>query len=380
MTTINIFEAANQFGYADVLLALDAQNARLVSLSPTLLQVQLDQFLFSGFGNFILSGQQLIGGTLQSYQLRANGVLVGEVRDFDISVTFLATASEDQINRALTAGDDTVTSAWNQGDVFETFGGNDSITLGSGDDTVDGGSGTDRFIVQSDFAKTKVTLLGDALRLDGPQGLDTIRNIETLQFQDQTFTLSVGTIAPENLTGDSNPALLRDLMFGGGADDGMSGGDGADIINGGGGFDNISGDQGRDLLIGDGGFDALNGGSGSDRLLGGAGRDTLKGDGGNDRLAGQKGKDTLIGGRGDDSLTGGGGKDTFQFRKGHGNDTITDFTIGVDKVIIGLGANRFSQLDFEKQGTNVLVSFADVEILFENIALSALNDSSNFFL
>ncbi|HWK97461.1 MAG TPA: hypothetical protein VNR39_18755, partial [Pseudolabrys sp.] len=40
--------------------------------------------------------------------------------------------------------------------------------------------------------------------------------------------------------------------------------------------------------------------------------------------------DKLAGGSGNDTLTGGGGADTFVFHANFGNDTITDFTAGVD--------------------------------------------------
>ena len=58
-------------------------------------------------------------------------------------------------------------------------------------------------------------------------------------------------------------------------------------------------------------------------LDGGMGKDTLMGGGG---------ADMLIGGMGDDKLTGGGGADKFVFGMGDGEDTVTDFTDGVDMI------------------------------------------------
>ncbi|PBQ01683.1 hypothetical protein CCL23_27990, partial [Pseudomonas syringae] len=51
-------------------------------------------------------------------------------------------------------------------------------------------------------------------------------------------------------------------------------------------------------------------------MLGGAGNDTLTGGYGND---------TLDGGSGNDSLDGGYGSDTYVFRKGSGQDTISNY-------------------------------------------------------
>lgn len=86
----------------------------------------------------------------------------------------------------------------------------------------------------------------------------------------------------------------------------------------------------------------------------------------------------MEGGRGSDVLTGGRGTDTFVFQKGHGNDIITDFTIGEDVIQIGRGASRMGQLDFEQQGDDVLVSFANVTILVQNTTVDDLNTSDNF--
>lgn len=79
----------------------------------------------------------------------------------------------------------------------------------------------------------------------------------------------------------------------------------------------------HDYLDGRGGNDLLSGGGGNDILIGGAGNDNLSGDGG---------ADVLHGGAGDDQLTGGDDNDIFFFVPGGGSDTITDFTIGQDRL------------------------------------------------
>ncbi|SFL66382.1 serralysin [Loktanella salsilacus] len=81
-------------------------------------------------------------------------------------------------------------------------------------------------------------------------------------------------------------------------------------------------------------------------LIGGSANDTIRGQAGKDILIGNAGNDVLAGGAGDDVLSGGsgthkdltGGIDTFVFEAGGGNDSVLDFTSGIDILhLIGLG-------------------------------------------
>jgi Ca2+-binding RTX toxin-like protein len=149
------------------------------------------------------------------------------------------------------------------------------------------------------------------------------------------------SLARPTVTGTS----CNDLLFGSTASDGH-----AEYFNGG---------DGNDLIF----ADPLNSGSPGnwqaisqgfiDQLLGGAGDDLLVGGGGSDTLDGGTGNDTLIGGHGRDTLTGGAGRDHFVFNtpKGPGNaDTITDFKVGEDKILLDkavFGAAPLAQLAYD---------------------------------
>jgi Ca2+-binding RTX toxin-like protein len=78
-----------------------------------------------------------------------------------------------------------------------------------------------------------------------------------------------------------------------------------------------------------------------DRLLGNAGNDLLIGGAGGDALYGGSGADVLFGGAGNDYLVGGSGADKFVFISGtntDGNDVISGFAVGSDKVYIANSA------------------------------------------
>jgi Ca2+-binding RTX toxin-like protein len=127
----------------------------------------------------------------------------------------------------------------------------------------------------------------------------------------------------------------------------VEGTDGRDILIATGGDSTLLGSWGDDTLVGGSGNDSLEGGRislfnhpDSNLMMGGTGNDTLRGHFGNDTLLGEDGNDVLIGSAGTNTLTGGAGADLFVFGHGApatafrqiGQDTITDFTQGEDRI------------------------------------------------
>ncbi|WP_156114194.1 calcium-binding protein [Myxosarcina sp. GI1] len=81
--------------------------------------------------------------------------------------------------------------------------------------------------------------------------------------------------------------------------------------------------------------DVIDGLKGNDVLLGRSGDDVLRGNSGDDLLLdGGSGSDRLDGGKGNDGLFGGIGADEFVLKKGAGTDTIFDFQVGIDSLIL----------------------------------------------
>jgi Ca2+-binding RTX toxin-like protein len=123
--------------------------------------------------------------------------------------------------------------------------------------------------------------------------------------------------------------------------------------------------------------DTLNGGAGNDLLVGAPGVDILNGDTGND---------VLIGGYGHDTLTGGAGVDIFVFnapKDAAHADTITDFTVGEDKIyldktVFGADALTGNHLDYNA-GTGVLTYDGTLFATLSNTPTLVL-DQSNFIV
>lgn len=155
------------------------------------------------------------------------------------------------------------------------------------------------------------------------------------------------------IDGQGQIQISNDTIYGYKGDDILSGRDGDDFLYGGFGNDNLNGDAGNDKLYGEAGEDFLYGGGGKDTLSGGLHNDYLFGGSGKDYLIGGDGNDYLDGanfwgagngiggGSESDSLAGGAGADTFVlgnvnnvYYLGTGYATITDFTLGTDKIQI----------------------------------------------
>lgn len=127
-----------------------------------------------------------------------------------------------------------------------------------------------------------------------------------------------------------------DLLIGSGAEDIMDGGYGNDSIRGRGGADTLEGGHGWDVVKGGGGNDEIGGSGGDDRLFGNGGHDEIDGGSGNDRING---------GGGNDTMTGGMSGDVFIFSRKSGDDRITDFGDGADKLdISSLNVDGWSEI------------------------------------
>ena len=120
----------------------------------------------------------------------------------------------------------------------------------------------------------------------------------------------------------------------------------------------------------------IKGGSGKDTISGGAGSDSIIGNAGNDSLIGGTGADTLVGGAGKDTLTGGSGNDVFVYATGDGDDVITDYTAGQDKIKLTSGFIASASLT----GSDVILNIGSGSITLKNAknkAITVINSAGN---
>ena len=233
-----------------------------------------------------------------------------------------------------------------------------SIAAGSGNDVIDGGMGAMFDVIDGgagadtvSFASLRSTsTMGVTLNLalvqtsgsakgytlaSGLSGTDWIKGIENI----------IGSSYADKLAGDAT----TNRIAAGSGNDVIDGGTGAavDVIDGGAGTDTVSFASLRSsstmgvtlnlAVVQTGGsakgYALASGLSGADWIKG---IENITGSSYDDNLTGDSAANTLKGGLGNDVLTGGGGKDCFDFTSALSTltnvDTITDFTIGSDKI------------------------------------------------
>lgn len=115
--------------------------------------------------------------------------------------------------------------------------------------------------------------------------------------------------------------------------------------------------------------------------------ENVTGSHGNDAIEGDAGDNRLYGFSGDDTLTGLTGADTFFFearKTSQGNDVVTDFVIGEDKVWVfagsTVGLTSLADLNAQQVGSDVLFETTNgATVTLQNINLGDLSDSDFIF-
>ena len=240
--------------------------------------------------------------------------------------------------------------------------------------------------------------------------LDTLRSAETVQYEnpndfvprdfyehrEDELTLNETPDGPEVTadTGDLDAVHMfggkssandpqstgHQVMHGSDGDDVIDADTGNDTIYGGGGQDLISGGIDNDVVHSDDGNDMVWGGDGEDIIDGGKGNDFVEGGKGDDTLYGGQGDDTLVGGSGDDSLEGGGGEDAvnrFHFYEEGGNDTISDFKVGVDSITFQDDIDPLTVEIYQNEDGNTVLNYGQtgsVELL--GVPLDAFEEAA----
>ena len=88
--------------------------------------------------------------------------------------------------------------------VLDGLAGNDTFTGGPGNDTLDGGAGLDTAIFSGLRWAYSITHIGTSLQISGPDGLDTLTNVERLAFDD----ITVPSVTPHDFDANFHGDIL----------------------------------------------------------------------------------------------------------------------------------------------------------------------------
>lgn len=321
-------------------------------------------------------------------------------------------------------GDDVIAYGFNESNTRDTIlggAGNDVAEWNTGNNSFDGGAGSDSFSIFGTVSVSAVLTNSSTVRFTltslntGEEHTNIVSNfenfsftkhnnaIETLTFADLSSRIqsnSIPQLGSSAFTTGADQALLglgADVYFGLEGSDDINGMGGNDTINGNQGNDEISGDNGNDLLFGGKNDDFVYGGVGDDTINGNNENDTVEGDSGNDFLRGGKnndridggdGNDTIHGDLGRDTLTGGAGADRFVFSTNTNEaitsglafqgkiiaDRISDFQVGVDKIVLASGLYNTSNILTGSGNSYISATFANAVIQVSGVTNLSASD------
>ncbi|WP_445635845.1 putative Ig domain-containing protein [Nostoc sp. DSM 114161] len=358
-----------------------------------LVKSSVDWILVNNLENLTLTGTEAINGTGNTL----NNILTGNagansLNGQDGNDSLIGGSGNDILLGG--SGDDDLDGGIGN-DTLNGGAGNDILDGGVGNDNLDGGAGDDIYTVDS---------LTDSITEGLNAGIDLVNssvdwvltdNLENLTLTGSKVINGTGNSFNNIITGNGGANILSgldgsDSLIGGSGDDTLLGGSGDDDLDGGTGNDNLDGGVGNDTYtvnsISDTIVEGLNAGTDlvessiawvltdnlenltlagssaingtgntlNNTITGNAGANNLNGLDGNDILLGGSGIDTLLGGAGDDVLAGGIGKDVLTGGSGRdsfnladtrtsGFDTITDFIVGDDTILISKAEFGLSQ-------------------------------------
>jgi len=182
---IRVYDASGGFITLSVQGNLAASQVSSVSVEAAgVIEYALGNFTVDSFGN--------VSGT--ATEVRANLVqdssLITRFAEINVPVFISDDLPALPSDETLLTGADAIAGGGGN-DYLLGYGGNDTLTGGTGNDTLDGGAGIDTAVFSGNRAA--YTIGGGGTSVSGPDGSDTLTNIERLQFSDKQLAFDLGS-------------------------------------------------------------------------------------------------------------------------------------------------------------------------------------------
>jgi hypothetical protein len=197
MARVDLFHPFN-------MLSFDSFGGNFKEFSSTSIYVANAQYQAYYYGNFSYNSFGEIFGTVNAVDLYDGNTLVLSANDLNASafdVGYLI--DRDQVQTAFdymlagrdsvfgSTGNDVIIGGAGNDDLFGGAG-NDQFFPGSGINIVDGGSGLDTVFYQGNSQSYALSRTGDVFFVQGGNVADELRNVERVDFANQTLALDVG--------------------------------------------------------------------------------------------------------------------------------------------------------------------------------------------
>jgi Ca2+-binding RTX toxin-like protein len=269
------------------------------------------------------------------------------------------------------AGDDTILGGSandiiDGGDAADSLdGGNndDTLTGGAGDDTINGGAGTDWAIFSGDLSDYNIVGIESNFTITGPDGSDTVTNVENFKFDDGTLT-----VFPVEVYDTSDVLVTKSNKIQTAIDDvSTQNGYKVDVPN-----STTFADGDLTVTFGSKNlFLDLSAQSQDYTVTGSSGDDTIVGGSGDDSVVGGSGNDSVNGGAGDDTITGGVGNDTIN----GGADTDWAIFSGNSKDYTIVGTETSLSISGQ-DGTDIVTNVENLE--FDDVTLKVVTGANAY--
>lgn len=358
-------------GYVDIVVYLEAETSVVANLETGIITAD-------GFTDVVTNIEGVAGGRFDDTLIGSDDVIFevfqgGDGNDLidggDGNDIVIADYTFDDGVYDLAAGGATVggggdTDIYISIEGVEAGGGDDSVFGNDQNNTLAGGFGDDTIDGRGGYNILSFEYTDDDYNINLATGVSFTTSPGVPGTDSDIFTNIQGVTGGEGddvITGSDGDNDIFDEYDGDDIIDAGAGDDtivlraGGNIVDGGAGNDEIvtgvhedfvEGGTGNDTIVTGERSDTAQGGAGDDLIFGGAGGDFLQGGSGNDIIRGDDGDDIIVGGAGADELRGGAGNDTFLIEQVEHSqpgsfDTIVDFQQGRDTIDV-------SEFDFSE--------------------------------